>query len=124
MTVWIDEDSSSPATGLSLEFDGASPTLVSVECGAGGSKVGTGVLTDDVVVGVGAVIIEYADPLTDGWRRTASSRRCGMMDGATDAAGMIGALHVGESAWRERGIGLWARGGVAKDGVSPRPRGR
>ena len=34
---------SSPAMGLLLEVDGASPMLVNVECGAGGLKVGTGV---------------------------------------------------------------------------------
>jgi len=34
---------SSPATGILLELDGASPMLVNEECGAGGSKVGTGV---------------------------------------------------------------------------------
>lgn len=80
--------------------------------------------TDEVVGGVCRAIIEYAEPLTNGWRRMASSRRCDMMDRAMDTAGFVWALHVGELAWRERGIALGARGGVANDGVSPRPRGR
>ena len=41
----IDEGSLSPAKGPPLEVEGASPTLVSVESGAGGLKVGTGVPT-------------------------------------------------------------------------------
>jgi len=110
-----------------------------VECGAGGSKVETGVLPIEAASswqvvtcvvggnmsgGVTGLLVVCAEQRWASDRRAASSRRCGIMDGATDSAGFVWALYVGEPAWRERGIALGARGSVANNGVLPRRCGQ